>query len=249
MPSFAFLSEPLFWLVAVAAFVAALVRGFSGFGAGMIFMPAAAACVGPKTAAGILFIVDSVLIVPFVVRALPIVEWREVLPLGLAAVAMVPAGVAVLVAVDPAPIRWGISLAVIASVAVLALGWRYRGPTRVWASVLVGAVAGFMSGSAQLPGPPVIVYWLGREIVPRTMRANAIIVFCFTTVVAGIGYAATGIFTGEVALMSLALLPVYGAGMFAGSRMFGLASEPIYRRIAYASMVFVAVMTLPLFGD
>ena len=72
-------------------FLGAVVRGFSGFGSGLIFMPVAAACLGPKPAAGVLFVIDTILIVPFVVRALRIVEWREVLPMGLGAMLMVPA--------------------------------------------------------------------------------------------------------------------------------------------------------------
>ena len=47
----------------------AIVRGFSGFGAGLIFMPVAAACLGPKPAAGILYIIDTLLILPFVAQA------------------------------------------------------------------------------------------------------------------------------------------------------------------------------------
>ncbi len=247
MPGFGFLSEPQFWIAAVAAFAAAAIRGFSGFGAGLVFMPVAAACFGPKIAAGILFVIDTILIVPFVVKAVRIVDWREVLPLGLAAMVTVPAGALVLLYVDPIPLRWGLSLAILASVGVLAAGWRYRGRTRIWLSALVGATAGFLSGAAQIPGPPVLIYWLGREVVSATMRANAIVFFCFTTLVSGVAFLIGGIFTAEVMARSAALLPVYALGIFIGGRLFGLASEATYRRIAYASILFVALASLPVF--
>jgi uncharacterized protein len=247
VPSFEFLSDPLFFAVALAAFLGAVIRGFSGFGSGMLFMPVAAACLGPKPAAGVLFIIDTVLIVPFVIRALRIVEWREVLPMGLGAMLMVPAGVAMLFMLDAETLRWGISAAILASVALLATGWRYRGPTRAWLSAMVGAIAGLMSGSAQIPGPPVIIYWLGREAVAATMRANAMVFFCFTTVVAGVAYVSGGIFTLDVMARSATLLPVYGVGIFLGGRMFGLASQATYRKIAYASIVLVALLSLPVF--
>jgi len=248
VPAVDFLSEPQFWIAALAAFAAAAIRGFSGFGAGLVFMPVAAACFGPKIAAGILFVVDTILIVPFVVKAVRIVDWREVLPLGLGAMATVPAGALVLLYVDPIPLRWGLSLAIFASVGVLAAGWRYRGPTRIWLSALVGAVAGFLSGAAQIPGPPVLIYWLGREVVSATMRANAIVFFCFTTIVSGIAFLIGGIFTAEVMARSAALFPVYALGIFIGGRLFGLASEATYRRIAYAAILFVAIASLPVFG-
>jgi uncharacterized membrane protein YfcA len=244
----AFVAEPLFWVAAAAAFVAALVRGFSGFGAGLIFMPVGAACFDPKIAAGVLFVIDTILILPFVARAVRIVDLKEILPLGLAAVLAVPAGALVLFTVDPVPLRWGLSLAILVSVGILAAGWRYRGPTRMWLSFIVGGVAGFMSGAAQIPGPPVLIYWLGREVVSATMRANAIVFFMFTTVISGIAFVMGGIFTAEVMVLSAALFPVYAAGIFIGGRTFGLASEATYRRIAYASILFVAAASLPVFG-
>lgn len=248
MPRFDFLTDPLFLIAAFAALAGALIRGFSGFGSGLVFMPIGAACLGPKQAAGVLFIIDTLLILPFAARAARIVAWREILPLGIGAMVMAPVGAVVLFTIDPAPFRWGISLVILASVGALAAGRRYRGPTRVWLSVTVGGAAGFLSGLAQIPGPPVLIYWLGRNVVSATMRANAIIFFLFATVVSGITFLLGGLFTAEVIARAAVLMPLYAAGMFIGSRMFGLASERTYRQIAYASILFVAIVSLPVFG-
>jgi uncharacterized membrane protein YfcA len=243
-----FLAEPLFWVVAATAFFAAAVRGFSGFGSGLIFMPVGAACLGPQNAAGALYVIDTILILPFVIKALPIADWHDIAPLGIAAALAVPLGVLVLLNLDPLPLRWGISLAIIASVGALAAGWRYRGPTRAWLSAVVGGIAGFMSGAAQIPGPPVLIYWLGREVVSARMRANAMVFFMTTTVISGVAFAAGGIFTTEVLGYAALLFPIYGLGILLGGRMFGLASESTYRRIAYLSILFAAIVSLPVFG-
>lgn len=248
MPSLQFLSEPLFWVAALAALVASAVRGFSGFGAGLIFMPVAAACLGPKTAAGVLYVIDTILVLPFVFKSVPKVDWREIMPLGIGAVVTIPLGVAVLVYVDPVPLRWGLSIAILLSVGLLAAGWRYHGPTRVWLSLMVGGLAGFMGGSAQIPGPPVLIYWLGRQVVSATMRANAFTFFMFSTVFSGIALFIGGIFTAEVMARSAALFPIYAVGIFVGGRMFGHASDVTYRRIAYATILFVAIVSMPVFG-
>ena len=239
--------EPVMWVAAGGALVAGLVRGFAGFGAGMIYIPVAASAFDPRVAAGTLFIIDTIIIIPLVIRATGHVAWREIAPLGLGAMIAVPAGVAVLIHVDPVPIRWGLSAAILASIVVLASGWRYRGPERLPLSVAMGGLSGFMSGVAQLPAPPVLIYWLGRDTPAQRLRANAIVFFCFTTVAAGIAYAASGLFTAEVAARSAVLLPVYGVAIFAGSRFFGRTSEANYRRIAYGLIVFVALATLPAF--
>jgi uncharacterized protein len=247
VPIFDFFSEPLFWAVALTAVVAATVRGFSGFGGALIFMPIAAACFDPKVAAGVLYIVDSILILPLVSNAVRIVDWRDIVPIGIGAAVTVPAGVAVLVFVDPIPLRWGLSVGILISVALLAAGWRYHGPTRAWLSVLVGAIAGFMSGSAQMPGPPVLIYWLGRQVMSATVRANAIVFFIFTTCISGVALYVGGIFTGQVLALSVAVFPFYGIGMLVGTRLFGRVSEVTYRRIAYLTVLVAAIISMPVF--
>ena len=248
MPQFEFLSDPTFWIVALTAFVAAVVRGFSGFGAGLIFMPVAAAFLGPKSAAGILYVIDSILILPFVARAVRVADWPDVIPLAIGAVVAVPLGIFALLHVDPIPLRWGLSLTILVSIGALAAGLRYRGPTRVPLSLAVGAVAGFLSGVAQIPGPPVLIYWLGRRVVSATMRANAIVFFMFSTVISGFGFLYAGIFTADVMAKAAALFPVYAIGIFAGSRLFGRASEATYRAIAYATILAAAIISMPVFG-
>lgn len=248
MPAFEFLSDPTFWIVALTALVAAVVRGFSGFGAGLIFMPVAAAFLGPKSAAGILYVIDSILILPFVARAVRVADWPDVIPLAIGAVVAVPLGIFALLHLDPVPLRWGLSLTILVSIGALAAGLRYRGPTRVPLSLGVGAVAGFLSGVAQIPGPPVLIYWLGRRVVSATMRANAIVFFMFSTIISGIGFFYAGIFTADAMAKAAALFPVYAIGIFAGSRLFGRAGEATYRAIAYATILVAAIISMPIFG-
>lgn len=248
MPNSEYFADPTFWIVAAAAFIAAAVRGFSGFGAGLIFMPVAAALLTPKTAAGILYVIDTVLILPFVAKAIRRADWHDVLPLAIGAMLAVPLGVWALLRLDPILLRWGLSITILVSIGALALGVRYLGPTRVPLSLGVGAMAGFLSGAVQIPGPPVLIYWLGRQVVSATMRANAIVFFMFTTIISGIGFIYGGIFTQEVLTGSLALFPVYAIGILGGSLLYGGASESTYRGIAYATILASAVVSMPVFG-
>ena len=106
-----------------------------------------------------------------------------------------------------------------------------------------------MSGAAQIPGPPVLIYWLGRQVVSATMRANAIVFFMFTTVISGIAFLYGGIFTRRGAWRTrLALFPVYARRHLRRQPLFGRASEATYRRIAYATILFAAVISMPVFG-
>src|SRR3546814_8652322 len=53
------LAEDRFLWLAVAALAAGLVRGFSGFGAAMVFIPLADIVVSPQTAVPLLFVADN----------------------------------------------------------------------------------------------------------------------------------------------------------------------------------------------
>ena len=64
--------------LALIAFVAALARGFSGFGSALIFVPLASAVVGPRMAAPLLLIVDGILTVGFIPDAWRLADKREV---------------------------------------------------------------------------------------------------------------------------------------------------------------------------
>ena len=54
-----------------AAFLAGLARGFSGFGAALIFVPFGSAILGPRVTAPLLLVVDLVMASPMIPRA-----WR-----------------------------------------------------------------------------------------------------------------------------------------------------------------------------
>ena len=53
-------------------------------------------------------------------------QWREVLPLAAGAVLAVPAGVALLVLLDAALMRWAICLLILLAVGIMLSGWRYH---------------------------------------------------------------------------------------------------------------------------
>src|SRR5262245_25959592 len=97
----------------LAATVAGLVRGLSGFGSAMIFIPVASALTDPPTAVVLLFVTDELLTVPMVVAATRRCAWREVLPLSLGAALTVPLGVWLLVVVNPIAMRWVISILIL----------------------------------------------------------------------------------------------------------------------------------------
>jgi uncharacterized membrane protein YfcA len=85
--------------VAVAA-LSGFVRGFSGFGSALIYIPLIAAVYEPRIAAPTLLLIDLAGSAPFTIREFPRCNWREVGPITIAAALAAPVGAMALVLVD-----------------------------------------------------------------------------------------------------------------------------------------------------
>lgn len=227
------------------AFCAGMARGFSGFGAALIFVPLASAAVGPQVAVPLLLVVDGVMTLGFIPRAVRLANRRDVALMAAGALIGVPLGVYLLTRLDPTLIRWSIVAIVVLLLTLLMSGWRYHGTPKPPITVLVGTLAGLLSGAAQVGGPPIVAYWLGGAIPAVIVRANIIFYFAISTVLSAVSYVWSDLITGEVMLLALYVALLYGLGLWCGSRFFGFASEVTFRRISYAMIATAAITSMP----
>jgi uncharacterized membrane protein YfcA len=243
----AFFTTPAFLVTLAAAVVAALMRGFTGFGAALIFVPIASAAYGPSVAAPTVLLVDFILTLPFFFGAARQCRWPTVLPAALAAMIVSPLGAWALAVGDRTTLRWAIAIAILLLVGLMVSGWRYRSEPSVPVSAGVGVVAGFLSGFAQISGPPVIALWVSGPSPPATVRANMFVFFTLITVAAFAAYLANGLFTSEVILLVVAVAPAFALALYAGAHFFGRTAGAGYRPLAYVAVALTAVTSLPLF--
>jgi uncharacterized protein len=233
-------------LLATSAFLAALARGFSGFGSALIFVPLASTAIGPQAAAPLLLIIDGVAAAGLIPNAWRHADRRDVGTMSIGGLAGVPIGAWVLIESDPLVIRWAIALFGALLLALLVSGWRYRDRPTAAITIGVGGVAGLLGGVAQVGGPPIVAYWLSRSLAAETVRANIVLYFAVMTVVSGIAYLAGGLLTASVFGLALITGPIYGLGLYIGSRIFGLASEITFRRICFALIAVAIMLSLPV---
>ena len=232
--------------VAVAATIAGLARGFSGFGAALIFIPLASTVIAPTMAAALLLVVDIVMASPLFPRAWRLADRSNVGTMLIGTLIGVPIGTLVLTRADPISIRWMIAGLVLAMLALLMSGWRYHGKPGRPVDVGVGMVAGFFTGVAQVGGPPVVAYWLGTTKEPDLVRANIVIYFAASALITCVAYVVAGLLTTKVAGLALLVGPAYGLGLLAGSHSFGLASAATFRRTCYALIALAGLISLPV---
>jgi uncharacterized membrane protein YfcA len=238
---------PMVPMALFAALLAGLARGFSGFGSGLIFMPIASAALGPRVA------VASLLVFDFLVAGLPVlrrirdIEIRGLLPIASGIALFTPVGGWIAAHGDPSTIRWCLSIAVFAAVAMLTAGLKWPGREFLPIAFAVGALSGVLGGMASLSGIVVVIYWLGRTIEPAVLRRNMFTLLLLTAMVQAATFALNGMLTEHVFAIALLMLVPYVIGTTIGSLAFTLASPETFRRIVYVMILGSGLVGLPLF--
>ncbi len=243
----ALLDDSRFYAVLAVAILSGVVRGFSGFGSALIYIPLVSAIYEPLVASASFILIDFFCTAPFALRVYPLSNKREIWPLTIAAALTIPLGTMLLLYVEPVPLRWMIGVLIFMLLAVLVSGWRFPGKPSTPLTVVVGLISGIFGGSVQLVGPIAIVYWLGSPNPASVVRANLLVFFALAGVVIFLSYLTQALFTAQVLALSLMIAIPYTATLFLGTRLFSGSSDKLYRQIAYAIVGISALISLPIF--
>ncbi len=241
------LADPRIFLAVGISLLSGAVRGFSGFGSALIYVPLMSAVFEPRVGAASFLLIDFATGLTFVFGVWRQASWREVLPLAAAATVALQFGTMILQYADPVALRWVIALLIAGLLPVLISGWRYHGRPYLVVTLIVGFLAGLSGGAIQISGPPIILYWLGSASEPAVVRANFISYFTLFSTVSFATYLWHGLLTPYVIALALMIGPLHIFAMWAGGRVFHFASAETYRRVAYAIIAFAALASMPLF--
>ncbi|MGH1357041.1 MAG: sulfite exporter TauE/SafE family protein [Thalassovita sp.] len=237
--------DGLGWLIA-GTFIAGVVRGFTGFGTALVYLPIAGAFLPPVWALTTLVMMDVLGPLPNLPTA-----WREGRPrdvglLWLGAAVALPFGLMVLYAVDPNVFRYAVCVAALGVPMLLASGLRYTGEPRGKLLLGTGLLSGFLGGVAGVPGPPVILLYLASSGPARAIRANIMMYLVAFDVTLLALFAAQGRLEWVPVLLGVGLAVPNLLGNLAGAAMFRPDSQTIYRVVGYSVTMASAVIGLPL---
>jgi uncharacterized membrane protein YfcA len=240
-PAFLGLSVAEWAAAAIIVLTAGVVRGFAGFGAGLVMVPSLTLIIGPVAAVPLVVLLEAVASLQLVPPAIPLVRWRTILPLGLAAMLMIPIGGGVLAALDPALMQRMISSLVLIFVIVLWTGWRYRSEPTTLVTSATGAASGLLTGLAGVGGPPVILFFFSGPHPAPTVRASLLCYFGMTQLVALITFIVYGLLNAELLIRAAILAPLFMGAAHIGAKLFGHVDERLFRRLM---LIFLAIMSV-----
>jgi uncharacterized membrane protein YfcA len=242
----AVITDPRFIPALGISVLSGAVRGFSGFGSALIYVPLMSALYGPKIGAASFLLTDCITGIVFSIGVWRLAAWREVIPISLAAIFAAQFGTLILQYAEPVALRWTMAALVLVIVVVLASGWRYHGKPLLIVTILVGLAAGLLGGAVQISGPPVVLFWLSSMATVAVVRANFVVFFAVMASALVVTYLWFGLLTPEVIALATFVAPLHILAMFAGAKVFHFASEQTYRRTAYAIITLAALVSMPL---
>jgi len=237
-----------FPILLVAVILAGLVRGFSGFGTAMIYMPFAGTVLPPVWAVITMLVFDIPGTMPILRDALKDSHRKDLQRLIFGAVVALPFGLFLLSRVHPDVFRWSVSSISLVLLMVLITGWRYRGVLSRKMTVGVGAMGGFLSGASGVAGPPVILLYMSSRHAIQVIRANVLLylfmIDALTLTIAGV----MGLLDLVPISIGLILTIPYALANMAGAALFRPDKEKLFRAVAYVLIAVSALSNLPLFG-
>lgn len=199
---------------------AGIVRGFTGFGAGLVMVPLMALIWGPVEALATSVMIGLSSTIQLAPRAIPLTNWRDMGPMMAAILVATPIGTVLLVSLDPEIIKKTIAVLVLLVSLITIWGWTYRGPRGPLPSAIAGAIGGVVNGIAGVGGPALVLYLIALPEEAKVHRANIVMALAVTSIVSVTGLAIAGaigtrVLTHTVVFVIPSILSVWiGAKLF-----------------------------------
>ncbi len=212
----------------VATFASAFVRGLTGFGMAILLVPILALALLPVEAVLITNCLALFIGLSEIARLVREAE-RSAWVVGALVVIATPPGLWLLMVTGADLARLIIALVALSAFGAVLLPRRKIAQHGGATTAGVGVVSGLMTGFAGMPGPPVVPYYIGREL-PRAM-ATASMLLIFT--IAGATGIAAGVVLGamewRLLWLALPLFPAVLIGNWAGAQASGRIADRTWR--------------------
>jgi uncharacterized membrane protein YfcA len=225
----------------VVVFLAAIVRGFSGFGFSLLAITALSLIYTPAQIVPSIFMMElvaSINLLPSVWK----VHWRSLVPLSLGCFVATPIGVWALANVPAPPMQLALSIFVLIAVGLLAMNFALKTMPGPIASTAAGAASGLANGAFGIGGPPVVLFYFASPAGNFAGRASIIVFFIFTDTIGLANQYVQNLITWDTAQRALLFLPLMLFGVWIGARSFKSVDQALFRKIVLAVLALLAVL-------
>ena len=228
-------------ILSICAFVAGVVRGFSGFGLSAVLVASAAFVISPRLIIPTAQAMEVIASIALIATTWKDVNWKWFTPMAAAYVLSVPVGVAALVHL---PEQWlrvgGCVLLLVASLCML-LNARPKLPDGLPLRFGTGLVAGFFGGATSLGGMVASVMLFAVALPAKNLRATLIVLF-FGSALYSLSWGAWhGVVSSDTFTRAAWLAAPLLVGIAVGSHGFKHVNEAGFRKTVLAVLAILSV--------
>lgn len=230
-------------VIAIVAFGAGLIRGFTGFG-GPAFMLAILTIFFTPVS-----IVSKILVADFIANAYLFkaifhrINWRATMLMAVPTLIFLPLGHWLLLELDAVLMKRLMSVIIAAACLAMLVGYRYKHPMTTPLLISIGIVAGIVFGGSYIALLAVVAILLG----PYNKEDGRTLIISWSFF-AAIGFAVVSAFSGTTGTADVVTaIPgamTYMLGTWLGSHGFSRSSEKLFRRTAICTLLGLATFNL-----
>ena len=226
----------------ICIFVAAIVRGFSGFGFSLLAVSALSLVYSPQEIVPTIFMLEVAASIHLLPSIWKDVHWRSLAPLLVGCLIATPLGVWLLANLPARPLQIALSVFVLVATVMLWRGFSLKSMPGTIASTAAGAASGLANGAFGIGGPPVILFYFASPAGNIAGRASLIAFFLATDLIGLANQSTHGLVTKEAALRAVTFLPPLLAGVWLGARSFKSVEPDIFKKIVMLLLAILAIM-------
>ncbi|MGE0627106.1 MAG: sulfite exporter TauE/SafE family protein [Hyphomicrobiaceae bacterium] len=231
-------------LALVVVCAAGTVRGFTGFGTGLVMVPLLALMWGPVEALGttvILGTISTLQLLPTVIRR---INWREMAPMLTTSVLFSPVGTALLISLDKEIVKKVIAALVLGVTLITLRGWKYAGPRGAVPSAVAGALGGTINGVAGVGGPPMVLYLLSLPDEAETHRANIVVALALSSLSVFVSMLVAGVISTRILTHGATFVLPTLASVSLGAWLFRRLPAALFKLVVLWFLIAISLAIL-----
>jgi uncharacterized protein len=234
--------DPSLLFALIAIFLAAIVRGFSGFGFSLLSVTALSLVYPTAKIVPAIFLLEIAASLHLLPSIWKDIHWRSLLPLAIGCLIATPFGVWALASMDATLMQLFMSAFVLVAVALMWMGYALKTMPGPILSTIVGAASGLTNGAFGIGGPPVVLFYFSSPAGNIAGRASLIAFFLITDAIGLMNLAVYDLVTKDALWLAAMFLPALIAGVWLGSRSFTNADQDQFRKMVLVIMALLAII-------
>ena len=231
-------------LIALVVIFSGFLRGFIGFGSGLLMIPILSYFYSPVFAMVFNIVIEIPATIYLTFVGIKKANLKEITPMMATMMLTIHFGTIFLVSVDEQIIKTLMSILVIFFVILIGSGWRIKSTITKYVLVLGGAISGLMQGATGMGGPPYVTVLLSKNDSDEVARANILVITSGLVISAIMSLYYFGLFTKDILFTGAITAPVYVFATYIGTRFFNFSGNKYYRNSSLVALGIVGVATL-----